>query len=67
MIADELRLQADEFIDLKHLESKIGRSVSAIREAGRGLAQPRTKQSKSSYRPIVMPEAEISSARVLAS
>jgi hypothetical protein len=48
-IADELRLQADEFNDLKQLESKIGRSVSAIREAGRGLAQPRTKQSKSSY------------------
>ncbi len=31
MIADELRRQADEFIDLKHLESKIGRSVNAVR------------------------------------
>ncbi len=33
MIADELCRQADEFIDLKHLESKIGRSVSAIQAA----------------------------------
>jgi uncharacterized LabA/DUF88 family protein len=31
MVADELRRQADEFIDLKHLESKIGRSVNAAR------------------------------------
>ena len=31
MIADELRREADEFIDLKHLESKIGRRVGAIR------------------------------------
>ena len=31
MIADEQRRQADEFIDLKHLESKIGRSIRAIR------------------------------------
>ena len=33
MIADELRRQADEFIDLKHLESKIGRNVGAARAA----------------------------------
>jgi uncharacterized LabA/DUF88 family protein len=31
MIADELCRQADEFIDLKHLESKIECSVTAIR------------------------------------
>jgi uncharacterized LabA/DUF88 family protein len=36
MIADELRRQADEFIDLKHLESKVGRSVSAIRATSNG-------------------------------
>lgn len=31
MVADELRRQADEFIDLKHLESKVGRGVNAVR------------------------------------
>ena len=36
MIADELRRQADEFIDLKHLELKVGRSVSAIRAISNG-------------------------------
>lgn len=33
MIADELRRQADEFIDLKLLESRIGRAAGAARTA----------------------------------
>ena len=44
MIADELRRQADVFIDLKDLQSKIGRDPAErpAREPGERLARPRS-------------------------
>jgi hypothetical protein len=48
MVADELRRQADEFLDLAQLASRIGRDPSdrQQRAAGEGNDRPRNQQQQ---------------------
>lgn len=50
MIADELRRQADQFVDLADLESVIGRDP-----AQRAQREPREPRGRQSFRPVAEP------------